>query len=307
MIRWTLFVLTALGYLYATAGQIYVIRCNWTQDRNWHQGRDHQRCPSGVACVVFMCGFICLLVAPVGAEEWRAMLLGVLPLQMLLMVPGAGSAVTHWLVWRLHRAAHVVRSVFGPVGSNDLHCAVESGSDTEVVRLLDAGANPNAYDRHGCTPLHIAAQAGEATVVSALVRAGADPDRLSGAALTPLQVAAVHNTGVVASHLLRAGADPNLCVSELPALWIAAEMGHTDVAQELLRVGVNPNRLYEGETPLHHAVWNGDAAMVDILLAHGADPTRAGHGKGTPIDEARTLDRKELLGRLTGGGDVEAT
>ena len=55
-----------------------------------------------------------------------------------------------------------------------LHSAASASHATIVRLLLDAGADPNARQRHGYTPLHAAAANGDLESVEALLAAGAD-------------------------------------------------------------------------------------------------------------------------------------
>jgi uncharacterized protein len=56
-----------------------------------------------------------------------------------------------------------------------LHAAA-AGSHASIVRMvLEAGADPNARQRHGYTPLHSAAANADLESVEALLAAGADP------------------------------------------------------------------------------------------------------------------------------------
>lgn len=60
-----------------------------------------------------------------------------------------------------------------------LHCATNYGCDSMVEKLLQAGANVNAYFEHGeskFTALHLAALLDKVSIVKILVRFGADQD-----------------------------------------------------------------------------------------------------------------------------------
>ncbi|MFP5488518.1 MAG: ankyrin repeat domain-containing protein, partial [Acidimicrobiia bacterium] len=78
----------------------------------------------------------------------------------------------------------------------------------EVVRLLDAGEDPNvAEERKGWTPLLFAAQAGDPEIVRALLDAGADIDRGSDDGWTPLMIASQNGHDDTVDLLLDAGAN----------------------------------------------------------------------------------------------------
>ena len=55
----------------------------------------------------------------------------------------------------------------------DLHIAAAKGCIDEVARLLMLGADPNAKDKHGCTPLCHA----DPCCVPVLIEYGADPEK----------------------------------------------------------------------------------------------------------------------------------
>lgn len=66
---------------------------------------------------------------------------------------------------------------FDYIAKTPLIRAAGSGKTNIVVRLLSAGANPNAHDeaRIGNTAIHEAVHGGQVAIVSLLLRAGADP------------------------------------------------------------------------------------------------------------------------------------
>jgi uncharacterized protein len=85
--------------------------------------------------------------------------------------------------------------------------AVTGGDAAEARRLLAAGADPNARDRHGQTALMLAAHRGHAALVNVLVDAGADLDATAKYHLSALMLAIVGGHSAVALALARAGAD----------------------------------------------------------------------------------------------------
>lgn len=78
-------------------------------------------------------------------------------------------------------------------GYTSLHVASQNGHGEIVVLLLDAGANPNAIDRHGNGPLWTACYEGakaiattdQRSIISVLLKAGADPDHTNKAGRSP--------------------------------------------------------------------------------------------------------------------------
>jgi uncharacterized protein len=85
--------------------------------------------------------------------------------------------------------------------------AVTGGHVAEVRRLLVAGADVNARDRHGQTALMLAAHGGHAALVDALVEAGADLNATAKYHLSALMLAIVGGHSAVALALALAGAD----------------------------------------------------------------------------------------------------
>lgn len=67
-----------------------------------------------------------------------------------------------------------------------LHDAVLRCDEPEVVRLLHAGADPDASDRSGMTPLMWAVYGGYSRMVELLCRAGADVDLRAASGETAL-------------------------------------------------------------------------------------------------------------------------
>lgn len=121
--------------------------------------------------------------------------------------------------------------------------------------LLQAGANPNAWDKWGRAPLYAAADYDTLPV-------GGRPDRPSSDATTPLRLMQL---------LLAAGANPNMQLKLLPPF--------RDLRQD--RAG--DRMLTVGTTPLIRAAKAGDTEAVRLLLAHGADPNLPNSLMITPL------------------------
>ena len=85
----------------------------------------------------------------------------------------------------LERGASVDAVGTGWMQGTALHSAA-SANHTELVRLLiDAGAGPNARQRHGYTPLHSAEQNGNEEAIRLLLAHGADPTLANDDGKTP--------------------------------------------------------------------------------------------------------------------------
>lgn len=108
--------------------------------------------------------------------------------------------------------------------------AVQNNDDTEVQRLIEAGANVNAKDESGRTALMYAAQNSEAYIARLLIDAGADPYMTDNDGETALSYA-------------------------------------TDISGQLV-YAIN-TRYYNGIDALMHAAQNNDAAEVRRLIEFG--------------------------------------
>jgi ankyrin repeat protein len=86
-------------------------------------------------------------------------------------------------------------------GAEPLHCAADGGPGASstaqgalIAFLIDAGADPDAFDKSGVAPLHRAVRDRCSDGVSALVEKGADPLLMNKHGSTPIHLA-VQNTG----------------------------------------------------------------------------------------------------------------
>jgi hypothetical protein len=89
-------------------------------------------------------------------------------------------------------------------GAEPLHYAADGhpGADffdphaqaTTIAYLIDAGAEPDGFDKSGVAPLHRAVRTRSSAAVSALIEGGADPLLKNKSGSTPLHLA-VQNTG----------------------------------------------------------------------------------------------------------------
>ena len=153
-----------------------------------------------------------------------------------------------------------------------LHAAVRAGDVNEVLRLLTAGADPNAPDALGGAPLLTACWLGHASIVSVLLSHGAN-------------VNAIHR---------EAGAS---------ALEYAVLKGRPDIVEMLLRAGANVGKRYrDGQTVLHLAAARTSVPVIDELIAAGADPAAIDATGNTPLDLAVLGNRPEAVRTLLDHG-----
>lgn len=78
-----------------------------------------------------------------------------------------------------------------------LHAALAGGQHDAAMTLIGAGADVRATDAGGYTPLHIAAEGGDVAAVKALLARGADPHAVDAEDKTPLSRAAAKNHAAV--------------------------------------------------------------------------------------------------------------
>ena len=88
--------------------------------------------------------------------------------------------------------------------------AAKKGALEELSRLLTAGADPNARDRHNNAALTFAARDGHLEMARRLLAAGADAGPIDDEGVTPLILAAYKNHPEIAFLLLEHGADTSV-------------------------------------------------------------------------------------------------
>lgn len=183
-----------------------------------------------------------------------------------------------------------------PTGPS-LFRAVYEGDEDAVVRLLHAGASPEATDEDGQSALYLTAVSDTPGITRLLLAAGADPNRLSAGTDSPLCGAACGGHTEVVRALLAAGATPDL-EEELgfTALTWAVQRGNAEVLASLLEHGADPNRpTPTGEPPLVAAARRGSPSCVRALLEHGA------HACAQALAEARRWLTLDVASELRAG------
>ncbi|GAB7333703.1 hypothetical protein MBLNU13_g05245t1 [Cladosporium sp. NU13] len=119
-----------------------------------------------------------------------------------------------------------------------LSLATQRGCEASIIKLLAAGADPNAQDGlHGRTMLSLAAEEGSAEVVRALLARGVHVDAVDTSGRSPLSWAAANGHARCVLVLLRQHADTeirDMLNSWTPLEW-AIERKHKSVVQIITR------------------------------------------------------------------------
>ena len=155
---------------------------------------------------------------------------------------------------------------------------------SDVIRCLEAGADPNERTDGGWTPLYFA---GSAEAVTALLEAGADPMARSLHGGTPLHWA---TTNEAVTALLQAGANLEARNENglTPLHWATT----SEAVTALLQAGANLEARdeYRG-TPLHRAAeLSKNPEVIKVMLDAGADTAALNAAGKTPWDLVQVND-----------------
>ena len=177
-------------------------------------------------------------------------------------------------------------------GSNALKHMLDREDRDGVALLLEAGVDPNEINAEGDTALHWAVRRGRSpAIVAKLLDGGADIDAFRNDGRTAYALATISGQAETAALLAERGADMRLSpldafiagqnvevpveslnsVSNGRLLIEMAEAGNVLAVTRLLDAGVPVDvRGSMGETPLHWACWKGNADLIKALIDHGA-------------------------------------
>ncbi|KAF9305004.1 hypothetical protein BGZ74_011750 [Mortierella antarctica] len=176
-------------------------------------------------------------------------------------------------------------------GQTLLHQSCSSGSYSNVVDLVDQGADINAQDNAQWTPLHEAALAGHTKVVEFLLSRGADPNAMGHGDDTALHDASQNEHEDVVRLLLEYGADPHLKNSkgEKPC-----DVCEDDDILDLLKSGIKATKKI---TPVASPSISSGSSLSS-LSSHSSKTSTPTHS--SPFLGHKKSDSSKLLRRREG-------
>ncbi|KKY28458.1 putative ankyrin repeat domain containing protein [Phaeomoniella chlamydospora] len=200
-------------------------------------------------------------------------------------------------------SAHIAEAG-SPAWKTALVSAVQQRDRKLVEELLDSGVSPEAV-----TEVNLLTQAilnADPATVRLLLLFGANPNRLDSDSSTPLLVATDMSAIEVVKLLLKYGGDPNLCAGpeEETPLATAVRTGKIDLAQTYLQHRGDTNMIMpKGDSVFIKAInKTAPIQLIDCLLTFGADPNGKTKEGKTPLFEAITIQRVDIVTLLLDKG-----
>jgi len=188
-----------------------------------------------------------------------------------------------------NEAVELLREV-APNGKSALMVASKQGELALARRMVELGANVNAFTQTGGTPLMFAVLGNHLTLARWLHQAGADINAKGSNGWSAATIAGAKGQTDMLRWLIDAGADINSPdVYRFTPLMRAVDNQHTESVQVLLLQG-HAGVHFKDEsdnTALHFAVANKHSAVIKLLLKHGANPLQANRDGITPVDLAK--------------------
>lgn len=175
-----------------------------------------------------------------------------------------------------------------------LYGAVEANSAAVTAELLDRDVALEQLPGKPYDPMELAFRYGDTETVEAFEERGFEAPIWAAARLG--DVAGIEAFGGTSIALNQARSPDGYT-----ALGLAVESGGLPATEALLAAGADPNLLddsFDARAPLHYAVQQGSAALVGVLLDAGASPNALTRSGRTPLVEAATLGRVDVVEML---------
>ena len=193
---------------------------------------------------------------------------GILFLGLLLLFPFSISAQEA----EIDTSAYIPYYYYGATDYN-LMIAASEGYYTEVIRLIENGADVSAKTAEGATALVFAVANNHLNTVLLLINNDSDVNTVTTNAETPLLIAVKNENVEIAEALIRAGADIDYSNHRgVTPLHFSSIYGFFYVTDLLIYYRADIDRKTEdGTTPLMSAIWAGHADVADLLIQNGAN------------------------------------
>ena len=180
-----------------------------------------------------------------------------------------------------------------PLYATPLHQAMINIQESQIHRLIEAGAEVNAVDEKGRTTLHLAAGVGRFSIVKYLVENGADLDIKDDLHKTPLVYAIEKNHMKVIIYLSKRVNIPT--ENRDKDIFYLAQVGEVDKVIEFFET-VNINSLNkDGKTILHIGAEFSQIEVVKVALELGVDSTIKDDDGRTALNYAKFSANKEII------------
>ena len=169
-------------------------------------------------------------------------------------------------------SAYIPYFYYGALDYN-LMIAASKGYDTEVIRLIEKGADISARTAEGATPLVFAVANNHLNTVKTLLSFDPEVNTVTVNRETPLMISVKNENIEIAEVLIRAGADVDFSDDdEAVPLHYSSLFGYFYVTDLLLyyRADID-KKARDGTTPLMAAIWAGYADIADLLIQNGAN------------------------------------
>lgn len=191
----------------------------------------------------------------------------------------------------------------------NLLTAASKGYTTEIVRLVEKGADINVETVEGVTPLILAVVNEKTDAVRTLLSGKPELDKMTLRSETALMIAVKNQNFEITEMLIRAGADLNLTDNHRATpLHFASLYGYFDIVDLLLYYNASiDDKTEEGSTPLLVSVRVGYPEIADLLVQNGANMELSDKEGFTPFLMAAYYGDTIMLDMLyKNGADIQA-